>query len=455
MSVDPLSIGATGLSAYDQQLNVDANNVANVGSSGFESQDVTFQDILASFGGPGGGVKVATIDANGAQGGLATTGNPTDFAIDGNGFFVLQQLGGGGQTFTRDGHFSLDANGNLVDPSTGLVVQGLSPSGALAPIAIPLGLQSQAVGTGFGPKTGPTGDRSFDVSFGGNLDQSLYVAAASGGPAQPVTLGSTVYDSLGNAHAVNVTFTPVPLSAGGVDPATQTVNDTHGNATAVGTEWSWTIAKANPSDPAVFPATTGYAFFGQTGQFINTSSDPTGQTNTHNAGPVAPSGVEGNLVTVNNWGLPSNNSVPASIALDFSSMSSLAGSSSATTLSQNGSGAGTLQTISVGADGTITGAYSNGQQAVLGRVALASFANPNGLERLGSGELQATAASGSPQIGAPGSGALGSLQSGALELSNVSLGDEFVKMMIAQAAFQANAKTVSTGEQQIDTILNL
>src|SRR5271166_3897526 len=197
MPFDSLFIGVSGLDAYQNQIDVISNNIANVGTVGYKGQNITFQDLLYQTEGfasaptktrggvdpqdVGLGVKTATVDTNFAQGGLQTTGINTDLAINGDGFFILKNTDGSGQpTYTRDGHFSLNQNGVLYDPSDGLAVTGytasaaglVTPGGVPAPIQIPLGLKSQAVGTGFGVKSGPQGDKNFDVSFGGNLDQT-------------------------------------------------------------------------------------------------------------------------------------------------------------------------------------------------------------------------------------------------------------------------------------------
>ncbi|MBV8602971.1 MAG: flagellar hook protein FlgE [Candidatus Eremiobacteraeota bacterium] len=494
MAANELFTAVSGLNAYQQQLDTISNNIANVGTVGYKSQDITFQDLLyqtqifasaptTTNGGvnpaqQGLGVKVATIDTNFSQGGLQTTGINTDLAINGDGFFILKNVNGSGlPSYTRDGHFSINQNGVLYDPSSGLEVAGyqaagngtVTQTGNPGTIQIPLGLKAQAVGTGFGTKTGPTNDKNFDVQFGGNLDQTLYIQASQvGATPQSVTISTSLYDSLGNAHLVNITFTPATVGGGG---SNGTIRNTLGVATSIGTEWAYTITKGNPADTAVFPASVGYVFYDQNGQFINTSSSiggPFTAANTHTQGPVVSLpvsavayGPEGNLISINNWGTPANNSVPtaaanpAAIALDFSQMSSLAGTSTATTESQNGYGQGTLSNISIGQDGTVTGAFTNGQQQTLAQIALATFQNEEGLSRIGNSMFQATANSGLPQINTAGTGKLGFIVAGSLEESNVSLADEFVKMILAQRAFQANSKSITTADQDLQVVISL
>lgn len=502
MPTDSLFTGASGLDAYQNAIDVISNNIANVGTTGFKSQNITFQDLLyqtqafataptTTKGGTdpideGIGVKTGAIGTNFSQGGLQTTGINTDLAVNGDGFFILKNVDGtGNPSYTRDGHFEINANGVLFDPASGLAVSGFLPNaqGVITPtsvpstIQIPLGIKSQAVGTGFGTKTGPTGDTEFDVLFGGNLNQTLYLQANSGA-AQASTISTTVYDSLGGSHLINVTFTPATAGGAGVfagiNPTTVQVRNTSGIGTSVGTEWYYQISAGDPAgDPAfaaalaASPASTGYSFFDQNGQFINTSSLGNGAAsaaytaaNTHVAGTQA-GAPQGNLLTINNWGTPGNNSAPtsaanpAAIALSFSNMSSLSGSTTATTVSQNGFSEGNLSNITIGQDGTITGVFSNGQQQSLAQVALATFQNENGLQRIGNSQFLATANSGLSQINAPLTGKLGGIVSGSLEESNVSLSDEFVKMIEAQSAFTANSKGISVAQQDNQVVLNL
>ncbi|MGH7662656.1 MAG: flagellar hook protein FlgE [Vulcanimicrobiaceae bacterium] len=499
MPTDSLFTAVSGLNAYQNAIDVISNNIANVGTTGFKSQEITFQDLLYQSQGfaaaptqtrggidpqdEGLGVKTASISTNFSQGGLQTTGVNTDLALNGDGFFILKNVDGTGVTeYTRDGHFSLNANGVLYDPASGLAVNGytansagvVTVNGNPGTIQIPIGLKSQAVGTGFGTKTGPTNDTNFDTVFGGNLDQTLYLQANSG-TATSVTISTTIYDSLGNSHLVNLTYTPVTSSAAGgagIDPTASTVTNTQGVATSVGTEWTYSITGANPADPltaalAGEPAadTTGFVYFDQNGQFINTSNNSgaggsVGPANTHQIGAQG-STADGNLLVVTGWGAPANNAAPttaanpAAIALDFADMSSLAGSSTATTVSQNGYGQGTLANITIGADGTISGAFTNGQQATLAQIALAAFQNENGLQRVGSSAFEETANSGLPQINVPESGQFGSIVSGSLEESNVSLSQEFVKMIEAQNAFTANSKSVTVANQDLQTVIGL
>jgi len=494
MGFDSLFIGVTGLTAYQNQIDVISNNIANVGTTGFKSQDVNFQDLLyqtqqyasapsTTNGGTnsvqvGDGVKIGSIDTVFSQGGLQTTGINTNLAINGNGFFTLNNINGTGTpVYTRDGDFSLNEQGYLYDPASGLAVLGypVQSDGTISqvappqPIQVPLGLQEKAVGTGFGIKQGPTGDAEFDVSLGGNLNQTDYITAVSsaGADITQTTITTTVYDSLGGSHQVQITYQPSIVTT---LPAQ--VKNTTGAAVTAATEWSYTVTATDGSENSAGETLggvanksvlgTGYIFFDQNGQFINTSNNVAGTSDTHNIGNAATI-ADGNLFTVTQWGsTPAANNAqqtsqatPAAIGLDFSDMTSLATTATADTVSQNGYTAGTLSNINISQSGTITGSFTNGQSTTLGALALANFQNEGGLTRIGNNQFEASPNSGDAQYGIGGTGTLGTVDSGALEQSNVSIASEFTKMILAQRAFEANGKSITTADQDLQTVIGL
>lgn len=481
MGFDALFTGISGLNAYQDQIDMISNNIANVGTVGFKGQRMTFADLFYQTQGfasgatqtnggvnpqeVGLGVKTNTIDTNFSQGGLETTGINTDMAINGDGFFILRNTDGSGQpVYTRDGAFSLNSNGVLYDPATGLAVQGfmansngvVSSSGTPGTVTIPIGLQMQATGTGAtnAVKLGPQNDKEFDMSFGGSLDQTQYAAeAATPGSGVAKTLTTTIYDSLGNAHQATITFTPIaPNSAGGPYPLPASLTDASGNTHNVGTRWKYTVTFADGTTPTA-GTNTGYAFFDTNGQFINTSAASGGGAG-HTTGTAAAPG-QGNALTIANWPAGDNATTGGTVGFDFSNMSALAGTPTANVLAQNGYSAGTLSNITVGQDGTITGSFSNGQQKTVAQVALATFQNEGGLHRAGGNFFQQTANSGLAQVGAANSGRYGAIVSGSLEQSNVSLANEFTKMIVAQRAFEANTRGISTADQNLMTVLNI
>jgi|SRR5947209_2018877 len=613
MAFDSLFIGVTGLESYQSQIDTISNNIANVGTTGFKGQDVNFQDLIyqaQSFasaptqtsGGINGmdaglGVKIGSIDTNYAQGGLRTTGVNTNLAMNGDGFFILRKPNGNGAPlYTRNGDFSLNSNGMLYDQSSGMAVQGymadrngnVSQTGTPGDVTIPLGLSSQAVGTGLNPglKFGASGDKVFDVSLGGNLDQTQWIKEAQGvqagnpGTGSPYTISTTIYDSLGNAHLAQITYTPDASGATGgnaqvasqgalgagnlinalsgttggktisvkVDPGGTTATIADGNTTITAAPGAtvtydgatFTLGNFVPADAGVTgtinnagggnglpsqvadpsavlhapasrwkvsvsfadgttfdgiqsggsingagvttAATTtptpvssgvlGYAYFDQNGQYINTSSVESvaaGQSitgaNVHNVNN-GPALATGDQLNVRSWGTgTSNNSVaptaggPAPqtgpIGLDFHNSTSLAGTATANVVAQNGYGAGILSNLTIGQDGTISGAFTNGQTTTLGRVAVATFQNEGGLQRVGGSDFASTANSGLAQVGTASVGRYGSIVSGSLEQSNVSIADEFTKMISAQNAYQANSKSITTASEDMQTVINL
>ena len=493
MAFDSLFIGVTGLNAFQNQIDVISNNIANTGTTGYKGQRVTFADLLyqqqgfssaptTTRGGVnpidvGLGVKVNTVDTLFQQGGLETTGVNTDLAINGDGFFILNNTNGtGSPVYTRDGAFSLNQNGLLYDPSSGLAVQGftanpltgvITATGQPGSITIPLGLKAQAQGTGGtgAVKVGPTGDNVFDVSAAGNLDFTQFVADQTAlNSGKQTTINTTIYDSLGNAHQANVVYTPIGATDTRLGAATAvpaTVNNTGGTATNVGSRWGVQVYFTDGTQvngaaaTQAAPFTMGYAFFDQNGQFINTSGTPGGAV-TH-AANAAPSAAAGDLINVSQWGGPAppgGPAIPANIGYDISQGTALAGAYTANVLTQNGFAQGILSNVTIGQDGTVLGSFTNGQARALAQVAMATFQNEQGLDRVGGNKFASSANSGLAQIGTGTVGRFGAIQSGSLEQSNVSLADEFTKMILAQRSFQANARSISVADQDLQLIVS-
>ncbi|HTU71479.1 MAG TPA: flagellar hook-basal body complex protein [Candidatus Baltobacteraceae bacterium] len=607
MAFDSLYTGISGLDAYQSWIDMISNNIANTATTGFKAQRMTFADqFYQQVGSPSGptttsggvnpidnglGVKIGSVDTEFAQGGLETTGINTDLALNGDGFFIENNANATGTpTYTRDGAFSLNSNGLFYDPATGNAVMGymadsagvVNNTGVPGAITIPIGLQEQAQATGTGVKVGPTNnDDVFDVALGGNLDQTNWSQAfqnavgASANPGAAVTVSTTFYDSLGNAHEAIVTYTPVAPSAvaatvaasgttanttalsiapgtsvadtititptgastysitdadtgqtltnvaGGTTqtvngvtftlatPATagaetltvtaaanglpSTVENSAGTAVQPATEWQVNVSfsdgtqfqtitqpgnisangTVNAASVGVASSgTIGYVYFDQNGQYINSSSidavaagealGANAPGYLHEAGATA-SLDQGNQLNVTQWGpsvgnaaqAPTGTATPGAIALGFYQDTSLEGTSSATVVSQNGYSAGTLSNITVGEDGTITGSFTNGQSKTLAQLAIATFQNEDGLERLGSNQFGATAASGLAQVGTANSGRYGSIVAGDLEESNVNLANEFTNLIIAQRAFQANSRGIETADANLQTVIAL
>jgi flagellar hook protein FlgE len=399
--------GLSGLFAASRNLEVIGNNVANASTVGFKQSDAVFADVYANSlngggdGGPGIGVAVASIDQNFAQGNIRTTSNPLDLAINGGGFFRVDT--NGTITYSRNGQFHLDKDGYIVNAAGAkLTGYGIDAAGNIVvSSAGPL-----QVSTG-GIKATPT----TTSHIGLNLDSRDAVVTAAFDITDPTSYSKatsmTIYDSLGNPHS----FT------------------TYYAKTAANT---WDVYGA--IDGTALPAKLGT---------LNFNSDGTLASGV----PALPFPVSVPLA---------NGAVtPLAFTLDYGGSTQFGNAFSVDALKQDGYTSGQLTGFSVSDDGTLVGRYSNGASRNLGQIALATFPNPNGLQPLGNNGWGETAASGAQILGTPGSSNLGALQSGAVEESNVDLTQELVDMITAQRVYQANAQTIKTEDQVMNTLVNL
>ena len=403
------SIPLSGLDASDTALATISNNLANLNTTGYKDATVNFQDMFYNLLGTNGsgdqiqvgaGASVSSINTNFSGGSVQNTGVSTDVAITGNGFFVVQN--GSNTYYTRAGDFTQNANGYLVT-ADGYEVMGypatngvVNTTGGLTPIQLPMGMTS--------PPTATT-----SLSINANLD-----AGAAVGDSYNTSV--TVYDSLGTAHVLNVDFT-------------NTGNGWTYNATLPSSD----ISGATGTNTTVASGTLN---FDSNGNLTSTA-------------PIAisvPGLADGASTMALNWDLAGTGGQGL--------ITQVAGASSTSATSQNGNTSGSLTGFSIGTDGTITGAFTNGSQ-VLGQVALANFANLQGLSKEGSNNFAATISSGSAAIGGPGTSSLGSLTGSALENSNVDMSTEFTNLIIAERGFQANAKSVTTFDQIAQDTINL
>jgi flagellar hook protein FlgE len=418
--------GVSAIEANQQDMDVIGNNIANVDTTAYKAGSVTFADQLSqtlqgasagngtSIGGTnpvqvGLGVKVSSISTQTEQGGLQSTSSPTDMAIQGNGYFMLGS--GSGVTYTRDGSFSLDNSGNLVNASGNYVLGWTaSTTGALDTSGQITQASHLNVPVGSLQATAPT----TNVVYSGNLDADNIATP----PATPYSRAVTVYDSLGDAQSVTLGFTPSTLP-------------TTGAPTGAASAWTWTASGA-----------TGLV------------STPTGTTN---QGTIYFDANGKQLSSTGNLSLTPTDTAasPQSISLDFSNVGQISGVSSASASSQDGYAPGTLQSFTVDTTGMISGIFTNGQTRTIGQIALTSFANPSGLEREGNNQFQATVNSGLPQTGSATTGSFGQISTGYLEQSNVDLSTEFTNMIITQNAYSANTKVVSTVNQMLQTLIDM
>jgi flagellar hook protein FlgE len=421
--------GITGLRAHQQMMDVTGNNIANVNSSGYKSQTAVFESVIsqavkspgapvagganaAARGGVNGvqiglGVQLAGVSTNFGQGSSQLTGVSTDFAIQGTGFFTTNN--GTENLFTRAGSFTLDANGRLVSPD-GSIVQGymadatgvVNPNAAPEDVSLPVATLLPAVS-------------STTMKMAGNL-------SAEAAPGTTVVSSITTYDVLGAESATTATFTKPVGSVKG--------------------DGAWNVTLTSPG--------------GVAGAAIAVTFGPTGVL----TAPVAVNGT--NSIPVLNRPLVAANAatgvvaVPVgNFAVDVTGLTQYSAPSSFGITEQNGAGVGALTTFTTTSDGQLIGIYSNGQKQALAQLAIATFNNPDGLEKVGDTSYRTTVNSGVALIGAATVGGRGSIQGGTLEMSNVDLASEFTNLIVAQRGFAANSRTMTAADEMLQELMSI
>jgi len=408
----------SGLRANQTKIDVTGNNIANVNTVGYKSSNTVFQDTLSQVIRAGGapaedrggtnpaqvglGVKVAAITTNWTQGATQSTGRSTDFMIEGDGFFVTRS--GTEQLFTRAGSFGFDGNGKLVTPDGGTLQGWMADNGtvdsnrAVTDLSVPYGQIVPPRATGSTVPAAPSG---------GALAGNLPANAATGDVVQRTV---TMYDELGMSQEIAYTFTK--QAAAGA--------------------WLLDVTRAGTATPVIDDEPVTF--------------DPLGVMTAPAGGTVAftPSGAPASLAS---W--------PGTVTIDLRAVTQYGGSSTIEATGQDGFAVGSLQSFTLGNDGTITGVYSNGLRQPLGKLALASFNNPGGLEKAGSSSFRVGDNSGAAMIGLAGVAGRGELVSGALEMSNVDLAEEFTGLIVAQRGFQANSRVITSSDEILQDLVNL
>lgn len=406
--------GVSGLSTSAANLDVIGNNIANSGTIGFKSGSVQFSDVFAGSR-IGLGTQVAGVAQNFTQGAVQTSTRVLDVAItNGDGFFRLASPGGE-IAYSRNGQFNVDKDGFLVNGSglrlTGFQVDANGAISGGAPTALQLPTSPMA----------PNATTAIAAQF--NLDSRVTVPGGAFDAADSTTYNYansvTVYDSLGNSHDLTTFFAK----------------------TASNTWDVYATADGKPLGTGGAFATAG-----------NGTQIATGMTFDSNGVMTAPAtgkiSIAGLLFT--------NGSSAMAFDMNITGTTQFGNDNNVNKLTQNGFTAGVLTSYAINQDGTVTGKYSNEQTNTLGQIVLSSFINPNGLQAKGDSVWAETAASGQALTGTPGSGTkLGALTSGALESSNIDLTAELVNLIIAQRTYQANAQTVKTQDQVMQTLINM
>jgi flagellar hook protein FlgE len=493
------SIPLSGLTAESTALSAIANNLSNQNTTGYKDTSVLFSDLFyqnlgtTGSGDPiqvGAGTEVGSMNSLFTQGSVSATGVPTDVAIQGNGFFTVQNSAGV-ISYTRAGDFTTNESNFLVTSDGQQVlgypaVNGVVNTGAgIAPLQLGAGTLSPPAATA-------------NAELTTNLDASSGVGTTFSTPV-------TIYDSLGASHTLTYNFTntapntwsyslslpPTDLNpiagvpqTGVLATGTLTFN---GNGTLIGTGggagtpvYGGTnvgngtvtgLAATSATVPQTITLTatsaTQFTVSGSVSGALGTATVGTPFTSsqldfTINAGSTAFAAGDKITVPTTAFTLGDVTAIPITGFADGASnqtfnwnvlngttptVSQVASPSTTTAISQDGSSAGSLANFSIGADGTITGTFSNDKTQALGQIALANFANVNGLQLDGNTDYSPTLASGPAVIGVPGEGVLGTLSGGSLELSNVDIATEFANLIVAQRGFEADAKAVTTFDQ--------
>jgi flagellar hook protein FlgE len=404
------STALSGLSASAIAVDAIGNNLANLNTAGYKATGVQFQDLMSQTLGAGTdnndvgqGVGPCGIVRNFSQGAIQTTGGAFDAAIQGDGFFVVHDQAN--QTlFTRAGNFSLDTNGNLVTAS-GENVQGWSAtngvvnaSGAVGNINVPVGALIPATATT---------NMSMDV----NLDSRAAVGAVITAPVE-------VIDSQGGTHVLTASFTKTAANA-------------------------WTYAVTIPAadlTSGTGSIVTGSLAFGANGQLTTPAA-------TANPALTISGLADGAANMAISWNL--YNAAGTGRLTQFAQTSGLSGST------QDGSAAGQITSISLSDGGLVVARYSNGQQATVAQLAVATVRNPETLKAVGNNNLQATVATAPPAVGGSGSGGRGKVVGGAIEASTVDIAHEFTELITMQRTYQANSRVITTNDEMLQETLNI
>ncbi|MDO8206549.1 MAG: flagellar hook protein FlgE [Gallionella sp.] len=485
--------GLSGLNASAKHLDTIGNNVANASTVGFKQSQAQFADMFAaSLSGSGGlqigtGTKLAAVAQQFTQGNITNTSNPLDTAISGQGFFRLTDASGAA-LYSRNGQFQVDKNGFLVN-NQGHTVSGYLPNatGLIAATApVPLQLNSADLSP----------NMTTTAIVGANLDSRSAI------PLNPVfssidptsytsSTSLSVYDSLGASHVGTLYFQRLPITPPTLVGPNTTTSATLSTAAGLAIGNTITFSLPVPAQTATITGIAGnvvsfaaLGFAPGAGALITTNA-PSSNWNTYLtvdgaavAGATTPqlatltfdllgklssttpvSAPVGRVSTAALFPTSTTVSTTQTLAFDFGSPTAattqFGGTFGVNTLTQNGYTSGRLNSTSTSADGTILGRYSNGQSRAMGQIVLANFTNSQGLQPVGNNEWVETSSSGGPLVGAPGSSSLGVLQSSATEDSNVDLTAELVNMITAQRVYQANAQTIKTQDQLLQTIVSL
>jgi len=404
----PFRIALSGLNAAASDLKVTGNNIANSATIGFKESRAEFADVYAvayagiSKTGIGSGVRLSAVTQQFSQGNIDFTGNGLDLALSGRGFFVMNDSNGA-RSYTRDGAFQIDRSGFVVNANGARLQAYPSVSGAVDQVNRGSLADLRLAATEAPPRA--TGRVAADFNLRSTAEDLSAVAFDPNDPSTySFSTSLSMFDSLGQSHVGTLFFRNVgPL------------------------EW-----EANLTINGSLVGAPQALRFDPNGLLV----EPTGEVG---FGPFNPVG----------------GAAPLDVRFDFSAATQFGTVDSVTALRQDGYPSGRLTGVDIDASGIVFARFTNGQSVSLGQVALANFANPQGLQQIGNNAWAETYAAGEPLLGAAGEGDLGLIQSGGLEASNVDIATQLVNLITAQRNFQANAQVISAADTVTQTIINL
>ena len=407
--------GVSGLNANGQALSVIGDNIANVNTIGFKGSRMAFGDILSqSLTGLSGtsqvgrGVAVNGVTAMFTQGSFQNTSSGLDIAIDGEGFFMVND--NGATNYTRAGNFQLDQNGNVVTPS-GAILQGYLAD-ATGNITGQIG-NIKLLSNANLPQATSTANLAVNLDSGAAVPAAGWVSPVGSATAPAAntfnnTTSVTAYDSQGNAHQVNVYYAMTGANA----------------------------------------YTAHYVYQDSAGLYQEAGA---GQTlNFSNTGVLTSPGSSGALAF--NWGGGVAN---GSTTFDLTGTTQVAGSFAITNINQNGYASGSLKNVLIDDKGVVTGVFTNGQTRNMAQLCLARFPAPTDLIKIGNNLFAQSSTSGQPIVGAAQTSGLGRTLSNTLELSNVDIAEEFTNLISAQRGFQANTKIITTTDELLNLLISI
>jgi flagellar hook protein FlgE len=397
----------SGLESAQTGLNAVSNDLANANTTAYKSQTALFEDVYPSGASdvPGIGTATETMSSDLTQGALTATGNSMDAAIQGNGYFIVNN--NGTQEYTRDGAFQLSPSGQL-ETQSGSTVQGYASNsgGTLGPVTI---------NTGSIPA-----DASSNVGLTLNLNSgdATIPSTTTFNAADPTTYDETTsvvtYDSLGNANKTQLYFVQNPAASAGATP-------------------TWTVY----AQPYLADGTA-------------VGSPQTLTTLDFSSSGALTSGSPASLSV--NWG---NGSAASNVSFNFTGTTLAAQNFSVAGLTNDGYAPGSYSGTTISSDGSITSTYTNGQTVSAGKLALANFINPEGLTPISGNLYAATSTSGQPAVNTPGNGLAGTLAGGNLEASNASTSSLLVSLIQYQQAYQANTSVIQTEQQDSQRLVQI